>query len=546
MGIFSYCTGEIVRFKKTIFILACLGTLGFGSTAGSFLENPISARAMALGNAGAALNDSSAAYLNPAAIKLSKAGQSYQAMQGKVLNEVNYFAFNYGLANSSFFDLGLSFSFLNSGVEGIQAATYDTNTGTAAYTGEEFGYSGQAYVLTVGGRLFQDLYLGANLKAVQENLYEQTCGGAGLDLGLIWQKGKFTLGLSLINLVAPDLKWSEGWQESLNQKVLFSLVYQILRNWTVYSDITQDGERPVYFGVGTEVSLFDIVALRAGWNPDQLSAGTGINFKGFAIDYAFLISSEADAGSSQYSSIAYLLDTNKDLERLSAEERRRKQMQDMIEAEKQRKEIQPVEDWTAVLEQPAHTDDLFSAPAAAQPVIEDWTSLFDEPANIDLPAEAPAEIPAEITEEPEVFVPEPPAAEPLEIISAPAAALIEPTAAPVEIIELPVEAVYDYQIALMASRYFYQSNRLQTSIYLDNLGNQPLTINAVFKIIDSRDRIIYENNEIEQIIPVEATEVIRLNYTEPMPDGVYSLEFSATSATGTLHKKENFIKNSDQ
>ncbi|MDR2431942.1 MAG: conjugal transfer protein TraF [Candidatus Margulisbacteria bacterium] len=539
-----------MRLKNIIFSLVCLGAFSFGSTAGSFLENAISARAMALGNAGAALDDSSAAYLNPAAIKLSRAGQTYQAMQGKVLNEINYFAFNYGLTNSAFFDLGLGFSFLNSGVEGIQAATYDNNTGTAAYTGEEFGYSGQAYIFTLGRSMFQDLYLGANLKAVRENLYEQTSSGAGLDLGLIWQKGKFTLGLSLINLIAPNLSWSEGWRESLNPKALFSLAYQVLRNWTVYSDITQDGERPVYFGLGTEITLFDTVALRAGWNPDQLSAGTGFNFKGLAIDYAFLISSEADVGSSQYISIAYLLDTNKELDRLSAEERRRKQMQDMIEAEKQRKEIQPVEDWTTALEQPAQIDDIFAASSAAQPVIEDWTSLFDEPTSTILPVEIarPAEIMLEPTPDAEIFTSESPAAEPLEIISAPAAALIElePTAAPVEFAELPVEAVYDYQIALMASRYFYQSNRLQTSVYLDNLGNQPLTINATFKIVDSRGKTIYENNSIEQIIPVEATEVIRLNYTEPMSDGVYSLEFNATSTKGTLYKKENFIKNSDQ
>ena len=517
-----------MSIRKTIVGLCCLGAVVLGSTAGSFLENPISARSMAMGNVGAALQDGSGIYINPALIKTLDGQHNYQIMQGQFLTDVNYFAFNYAQPTTPLLGLGFGFSFLNNGIEGLEATTYDLETGTAEYTGDTFGYTGRAYVLTTGQKLFQDLYWGANIKFIQENLYEQNSSGAGVDIGLLWQKSKWQIGISALNIVQPEMTWNEGWVETLNTRIIFGLAYKILQHSTVYTDIEQNGERPVYYSLGTELNLFNSVALRGGWNPDQISAGTGLHWKGFGIDYAYIMSSDQAVGASHFISLVYILGNNKDLDRLAEEERNRQQMRAAIEAEKQRKELEVFDDWTKAFEPPAAAATT-KQEKAPEPVVDDWMSVFGTPANTapvveTKPAPAPAPAPVPIV-----------------------------TAVPENVDSIPTRnretftfPVHDYQITLMASRYYYQNNRLQVSIYMDNTGNQPLDIKATFKIVDSHDRLVHEET-IEQALGVDSTEVARINYTKPLPDGVYSLEFSSSSTGGVVnYKKETFIKNSNQ
>jgi len=112
--------------------------------------------------------------------------------------------------------------------------------------------------------------------------------------------------LSVINAVPPQLTWTEGWTETPETKALPEFAYKILQNWTAYTDIEKSGERPVYYGLGTEVSLFNTVALRGGWNPDQFSAGAGIYWNGFNINYAYVINSDNVINNSHFISLAYI------------------------------------------------------------------------------------------------------------------------------------------------------------------------------------------------------------------------------------------------
>ncbi|MDR1997707.1 MAG: conjugal transfer protein TraF [Candidatus Margulisbacteria bacterium] len=534
-----------MSLQRTILSALCLGALALGSTAGSFLENPISVRSLAMGRVGAALAEGSAAYLNPGLIKLQEA-QSYQIMQGQVLSEVNYFAFNYALNHGPFFDLGLGFSFLNSGVDGIQETTYDHGTGTAAYTGNEFGYAGRAYVFTTGLQALKNLYVGANLKVIQEIMHEQNSSGVGLDLGAVWQKDKLTLGLSILNLVQPQVTWSEGWTENLNTRVLIGLAYKILTNWTIYSDIEQNGERPVYYGLGTEFSLFDIVALRGGWNPDQFTLGTGLRWKNFSIDYAYLLNEDQSIGASHFIAIAYLLDNTQELSRLEQEERARQKLLDAIEAEKQRQELELTASPAAV------TPDVTTPDAASAEIVTVSAEIHPLPVQKELFMETVTL--DRSSPENAVLDPVEPVLTTLKTVSAATVNAAGETQIIQEIIEDEEVSVnigddtgetagQDYEISMVSARYYYQSGRLQSNIYLDNTGSQPTEVHVDFRLLNSANEVLLEERNITANINAQKTKVLRIPYDAPLPAGVYYLEAASRSPVVSKYQKEQFVKN---
>jgi hypothetical protein len=515
--------------KKILFSLL-LGTWAFSSTAGSFLDNPISARALGLGGYGSALQEGSAAYLNPAVIKTQN-NQSYQLTQGKLLDEVNYTAFNYSIGNIAFLDLGLGFSFLNAGLDGLQETTYDNDTGTAAYTGQTFGYTGRAYVLTAGLKVLDNLALGLNFKTVQENLYNQSSLGSGLDIGLLWHTPKLSVGLSLLNIVPPKLVWTEGAEEELNTRLIAGAAYEILNGWKIYADAEQSGSRPFYYGVGTEYLLFNIAALRAGYNPDQISIGTGVSLFNFNLDYAYLMKhADSDAGATHFISVAYSIENKKEMDNIASADRNRKKMDEAIEAEKLNKELSAQKR----LEEnnPEETAEIEPLPVKdKEEIIETAAVPQAEAAKLDpiKPVATPQKAVKITTKNAKT------------VIKRNRSAKLK-NAVTVNITEESASALYDYRIALVTARYHEQTGRLQSNVYLDNTGNQPLAVRTTFRLLDSGNKALWENKNRATSINAGSTEVLRLSAEKELPAGTYYLEITSSSPELSKYQKELYIK----
>ncbi|GBR72628.1 hypothetical protein NO1_0133 [Candidatus Termititenax aidoneus] len=526
MGIHLYA---MCKLKKILFSLL-LGAWVFGSTAGSFLDNPISARSLGLGNCGVALTEGSAAYLNPAVIKTQNS-QSYQLTQGKLLDEVNYTAFNYSIGNIAFLDLGLGFSFLNAGVDGLQEATYDNNTGTAAYTGQTFGYSGRAYVLTAGLKIMDNLALGLNFKTVQENLYEQNSLGSGLDVGLLWHTPKFSLGLSLLNALPPKLAWTQGAEEELNTRLIAGAAYEILNGWKIFADVEQNGSRPLYYSVGTEYVFFNIAALRAGYNPDQISVGTGVSLFNFNLDYAYIMKqADTDTGATHFISVAYRIENKKEMDNIASADRSRKRMEEAIEAEKLDKEL----DAQKRLEEnnPEETAEIEPLPVQnKEEIIEIAAVPQAEAAKLDpvAPISTAQKAVKITTQNAKAVVKRNRTAKLKNVVT-------------VNIVEESSGSVSDYRIALVTARYHEQTGRLQSNVYLDNTGNQPLSVRTTFRLLNHNNKVLWENKGRTTSINAGSTEVLRLTAEKELPAGTYYLEATSSSPEMSKYQKELYIK----
>ncbi|GBR76172.1 hypothetical protein NO2_0768 [Candidatus Termititenax persephonae] len=478
------------------------------------MDNNLSARSLALGNVGVALLDASSAYLNPAIIKTQN-HQTYQLTSAKVLDEVNYLAFTCSLGNTSFFDLGLGLSFLSSGVEDIQGTTYDEESGTAERT-ERFGYSGKAYILTTGYQITDTIFLGANLKSIQETLYHDSGSGLGLDVGLLWRPGSLAIGLSALNAVAPKLNWSTGWSEELNMRILGGISWQMLDNLGFYSQFESNGGLS-YYGAGAEFVLFKMVALRAGYNPDHISIGTGLDTGSFTLDYAYLLNSDQEAGSSHYISFAYLFYGSQSRRSEDQGDRSKQKMQDAIKAEKERQSEETqtarVETAKTTLEKTAEIKPL---PVQGGVVIE--TAVIDT-ANVTLDPADPIIIKLEETVD----------------------GTLLPTTM-VNIVEGDRNNVFDYQISLITARYSEQNKRLQVSIYLDNIGNQPITVSANFRLLNAAGAVLQESKDLQTQLPIKDTRILRLPYDINLPSGTYYLEISSTAQGITRYQKDEYVK----
>lgn len=159
-----------------ILIIIILNIALGSSTAGSFAENPISVKSLALGGCSATLLDSSAAYKNPAVIKVLDQ-HAINTMHGRLFNEVNYLNLSYVRPELTALKFGFGFSFLNNSLSGIEETTYDSSTGEANYTGKNLSYSASAYVFSFSQNFSDNLFYGTNLKIYQESLAEKAALG---------------------------------------------------------------------------------------------------------------------------------------------------------------------------------------------------------------------------------------------------------------------------------------------------------------------------------------------------------------------------------
>jgi tetratricopeptide (TPR) repeat protein len=114
--------------------------------------------------------------------------------------------------------------------------------------------------------------------------------GLGLDAGLIRKLSpKWQAGLAISNVVAPSLTLKNS-AETYERQVRWGLQWAPSSKVTLAADLAKGEEGAAKLSVGTQWAIAPLVALRAGMNQKEITAGLGLNLGSWNLDYAFGLS----------------------------------------------------------------------------------------------------------------------------------------------------------------------------------------------------------------------------------------------------------------
>lgn len=147
--------------------------------------------------------------------------------------------------------------------------------------------------------------IGINVKLLQKDLYQVTGTGIGVDMGgmaIIDLKDLFlfdlldeiAIGLSVNNIVNTRIYWSSEKRDDIPMQVISGIGYfqtfdhlpiKFVLLWQQNSIYRDDSQ------YGAELTLFDVINVRGGFNYDYLQGGIGLSFGNLnysiGLDYSF-------------------------------------------------------------------------------------------------------------------------------------------------------------------------------------------------------------------------------------------------------------------
>ncbi len=164
--------------------------------------------------------------------------------------------------------------------------------------------------LSYARKVREQLNLGISFKYLYEKIDIYSASGVGIDLGGIYFLGNWQIGAAVLNL-GPNLKFkSEDF--SLPTQFRLGAVHHLPQkiaagNLKVSLDVVKTKGDKWKLNTGGEYGWEDKVFLRAGYKTEyeetNFSFGTGVKYKSYAIDYAF-VPFQSDLGSSHRVSLS--------------------------------------------------------------------------------------------------------------------------------------------------------------------------------------------------------------------------------------------------
>lgn len=313
------------RIAAAILIFASVASAQGSKYAGSFLEIPVGAGAMGMGNAFVSLaNDGTAFHYNPAGEAITESqvlSVMYSSQYGKLFSPLSDFFF-IGYAQK-LQDLSVSVDWVRLSVDNIpkepDLTLYDSpaQREMLVKTHSSNGYfnsSDDAVYLNVA-RMFKfdfnmswalftlpvEFPVGLNFKIIHRLLYGRAANGVGVDGGFMLRfpigsffgrknSGTFSFGMSLRDITNTRIAWDTQTTETVPRSSVWGASYSIPLE-PIDGNILLAFNRDSKYGdnlLGAEYVYHDILSLRFGADASDLTAGAGIRLDFMRVDYAFL------------------------------------------------------------------------------------------------------------------------------------------------------------------------------------------------------------------------------------------------------------------
>ena len=308
-----------------------------GAHAAEFLSHGVGARALGMGGAFVAIaDDATATYWNPAGLTKVKK-HSFSAMYSDTFSTGDGSWLSRGLVTYNFLnyvyqieDIGsVGLSWIRLGIDDIPRTTFidvnnngflgdfqDKNGNGIKEEGEPyidkpeiaeyFSNTDNALLISYARQVHPMVAVGGNFKLLNQSIFENSGNGFGIDIGLIAEPYKgLRVGAMLLDATGTQIRWDTADTPTFTRIRRFRLgaAYQFtvprLGKGAIGADIETDqadlevggGGGGLVPRIGAEYWLFNIVALRGGWNGHGLSAGAGIHLRvnamSFFVNYAF-------------------------------------------------------------------------------------------------------------------------------------------------------------------------------------------------------------------------------------------------------------------
>jgi tetratricopeptide (TPR) repeat protein len=256
--------------------------------AAAYLKMGVGARAIGMGEAYVGVAEEGiAAFWNPAGLSQVNRPQ-LSAMHADLNLDRKYDFINFAAPANEKVTWGVSW--IHSAIEGIERRAGLNDVGYNP--GDLMGYFDDKENALFGSVAFKStdrLSLGASLKYLSHDLYQNSADGLGLDLGMLYKANQdFSVGVA-IKEIGASLKWdtASGRKDDVPLNATLGFMYTPLEKVRMALDINkiEDLDTKVNFGVEGDIS--SAVALRAGVHDGDLTAGIGVKIKDWAMDYAF-------------------------------------------------------------------------------------------------------------------------------------------------------------------------------------------------------------------------------------------------------------------
>jgi hypothetical protein len=281
--------------KRTIAIILCVAffasfafAAGDYGTPGEFLNWGAGARALGLGRAFTGLaDDPSAIYYNPAGLALQN------PLQITLQHAALFYDTMYDFAAITYPVSGIG-TFAGSLVS-LRTTGFDprNNIWESPGTGN-FSVTNQAYIISYAKDITPWFAAGANLKLINEQVYNESGLGYGLDIGaLLTPANYFSFGLSIINLVPASVKLDQT-AESFPVTIRAGIAFKLLNDRIIpVFDIVQElSKKDFKFSMGLEAYPIQDLALRAGIDESEYTFGIGYFLKPVRVDYSLSTSTQ--------------------------------------------------------------------------------------------------------------------------------------------------------------------------------------------------------------------------------------------------------------
>jgi Type IX secretion system protein PorV len=277
-----------------------------GTTGSEFLKMPIGARGVAMGNAFASLSDDhTAMFWNPAGLVNAKS-KTVMAERVNWLADISYDAISISYPVNSTWTVGFFGTSMNSG--DIERTTVAQPDGT----GSDFSVTNLSTGITVAMNLTDRFSFGTNIKYVRENLDEIVSNSYAVDVGTMYDTNWHTVRIAMsIRNFGPEIELDGGYRDFDNGTQLpdqadflpyhYPMTFRLgialdpirseMQRLTVVAELEHPNDNVERINLGSEFAFHELFFLRGGYtfNHDSmgLSAGLGMKWTGFTIDYAF-------------------------------------------------------------------------------------------------------------------------------------------------------------------------------------------------------------------------------------------------------------------